>query len=151
MCLGGGVSGLSHLTVSVCALARTEIGVLNCPLCALVCTENGVLIVLELVATFDGGTITTESKFNILSFMQEEQRTQAFVMAVCLFVSLVFILLLSLMQLASVIQQACASQGISTSDLFEVFYDISQGARSLPVVCCCVLLFVCFCARLTSG
>ena len=115
---------------------------LNCPLCALVCTENGVLIVLELVATFDGGTITTESKFNILSFMQEEQRTQAFVMAVCLFVSLVFILLLSLMQLASVIQQACGSEGISTSDLFEVFYDVSQGTRSLFVVCCCVLFFV---------
>ena len=103
-----------------------------------------MLTVLELLATFDGGAITTESEFNMLSFMQEEQRAQALVMSVCLFVSLVFILLLSLMQVASVIQQAYEvdGPGINAWDLLEVFYDVSQGARCfllLPfaaVFCC---------------
>jgi len=113
-------------------------------------TENGVLTVLELIATLDGGSITTESSFNMLSFMQQEQRMQAMVMVVCLFVSLALILLISLMQLVSVIQQARGGEGLSTSDLLEVFYDISQGARFLRIVCCCVLL-LCVCARLNSG
>jgi len=105
-----------------------------------------VLTVLELFATFDGGAITTESKFNTLSFMQEEQRAQALVMAVCLFVSLVFILLLSLMQVASVIQQAYEvdGPGINAWDLLEVFYDVSQGARCLLLPFAAV--FCCSCA-----
>ena len=102
-----------------------------------------MLTVLELIATLDGGSIATESRFSMLSFMRQEQRTQAITMAVCLFVSLAIILLLSLMQIASVIQHARAGEGCSVSDLLEVAYDVSQGARSSTMVCCCVLLFVC--------
>ena len=102
------------------------------------CADNGVLTVLELIATLDGGSIATESKFSMLSFMQQEQRMLAMVMAVCLFVSLAFILLLSFMQVVSVIQLARGGEGFTAFDILEVFYDVSQGARCFHGVLLCL-------------
>ena len=91
-----------------------------------VAPENGVLCVLELIATLDGGSVETESRFNFLSFMTQAQQGEAIAMAVCLFVSLAFVMLLSIMQVAVVIQSARDGERWSAMDLLEVAYDVGQ-------------------------
>jgi len=88
--------------------------------------ENGVLTVLELTANFDGASISTASNFQILSFLPEDSKVEALWMAIGLFVALGFVLILSFAQIITVIRDVRAGERYSTSDLFEVAYDVAQ-------------------------
>ena len=91
-----------------------------------VAPENGVLCVLELIAKMDGGSLETESSFNMVSFMSQDQQGEAIAMAVCLFVSLAFVMLLSIMQVVAVISAARDGEGWAPLDLLEIAYDVGQ-------------------------
>lgn len=91
-----------------------------------VAPENGVLCVMQLIAKMDGGSLETESSFSMVSFMSQDQQGEAIAMAVCLFVSLAFVMLLSIMQVAAVINSARDGEGWDPLDLVEVAYDVGQ-------------------------
>jgi len=88
--------------------------------------ENGVLTVLELEANFDGASISTSSKFQMLSFLPKNRKEEALGMAVGLFVALGFVLILSFAQIITVIQNVRAGEPYSFLELFEVTYDVAQ-------------------------
>jgi hypothetical protein len=85
-----------------------------------------LLVVLELVATFDGGSLSTESSFQMLSFLRQESQGQAVAFAAALFVALGFVLILSLWQISGVVQSALAGHEWSYGDLVDVAFDVGQ-------------------------
>ena len=88
--------------------------------------ENGVLTILELTANFDGASIFTASNFQMLSFLPKDRKDEALWMAIGLFVALGCVLILSFVQIIAVIRNIRAGKRYSTSDLFEVAYDVAQ-------------------------
>jgi len=88
--------------------------------------ENGVLTVMELEAVFDGASISTSSNFQMLSFLPQNRRDEAMWMAIGLCVALGLVMIMSFAQIIVVIRNARAGERYSSSDLFEVAYDIAQ-------------------------
>ena len=88
--------------------------------------ENGVLTILELTANFDGASISTESNFQMLSFLPKDRKDEALWMAIGLFVALGFVLIMSCAQILGVVRNVRAGESYRSSDLFEVAYDVAQ-------------------------
>ena len=87
-----------------------------------------MLVVLELVATFDGGSLSTESSFQMLSFLRQENQGQAVAFAAALFVVLGFVSLLSFWQIIGVVRSALEGHAWSFVDLVDVAFDVGQVA-----------------------
>lgn len=104
---------------------------------------------LELIATFDGGALKTESRFQMLSFLPQERKAEALGMAAGLFVALGFVMVLSMIQIVGVIEGARAGDEWSVWDLFEVAYDVGQVI--LIIYYGIVVLDVNFHAEVQSG
>ena len=85
-----------------------------------------MLVILELAATIDGGALLTESNFQMLSFMPRESQALAVGLAVGLFVALGCVMLLSLMQIAAVIQLARDGDEWSVWEIVDVAFDMGQ-------------------------
>ena len=85
-----------------------------------------MLVVLERAATIDGGALLTESNFQMLSFMPRESQALAVALAVGLFMALGCVMVLSLMQIAAVIQKARTGEEWSVWEIVDVGFDIGQ-------------------------
>ena len=85
-----------------------------------------MLVVLELAAAIDGGALLTESNFQMLSFMPRESQALAVALAVGLFMALGCVMVLSLMQIAAVIQKARTGEEWSVWEIVDVGFDIGQ-------------------------
>lgn len=81
---------------------------------------------LELIATFDGGALSTDSSFQMLSFMPQDLQGQAVAFSVGLFMALGMVMVLSCIQILTVIQAAREGDEYNTWDVVEVVFDVGQ-------------------------